>query len=532
MPSSVPQPTFGPNGFIIPTEQAILAGVQADQNTAFGGNLNPSLTTPQGQLATSETAIINDSNVQFLAITNGVDPAFAAGRMQDAIGRIYFLERIAASSTVVTATCSGLPGTFIPIGAWAQAQDGNIYRSLAAGTIPTPATITGSISGTTLTVSTVVSGTVANGQTITGVGVTAGTVITGGSGTSWTVNISQTAGPTTLTCAGVALAFACSTTGPIACPGGIAPNGFLNTIYQAIAGWDSINNAVDGVLGNNVESRAAFEFRREASVALNAQGSLPSVLGAVFQVPNVLDAYATENQTNVTSGAVINGTIAATTLTVNSVTSGTVAIGQMVTGAGVAQGTIITAGSGVSWTVNISQSVGPEAMTCAIGGVPLVAHSIYVAVYGGNSAAVAQAIWSKKSPGCNYNGNTTVAVQDTTAPYTVPYPTYNVTFRTPTPTVILFSVSIVNNPQVPANASTLIKGAIIATFTGANGSPRARLGATILASQFYAAIFALGSWVQIQQILVGVGSANKSSVIMQIDQEPTTSTDDISVAFV
>jgi hypothetical protein len=527
MGTSVPQPVFGANGFIIPTEPAILAGVQADQNAAFGGLLNPALNTPQGQLATSETAIINDANVQFLAITNGVDPAYASGRMQDAIGRIYFLTRIAAASTVATATCAGLPGVFIPIGAWAQAQDGNIYRSTSSGTIPTPTSITGSISGTTLTVSTVVSGAVAIGQNVSGTGVTAGTTITGGSGTSWTVNLSQTVGPITFACSGIALTFACSTPGPVACPAG-----FLNVIYQAIAGWDTINNAVGGAIGNNVESRADFEYRRQASVALNAQGSLPSILGAVFNVPGVLDAYTLENDSSVTSGAIINGTISTTTLTVNSLTSGTVAIGQMVTGAGIAQGTIIAAGSGSSWTVNISQSVGPEAMTCAIGGVQLVPNSIYVSAYGGSSAAVAQAIWTKKSPGCNYNGNTTVAVSDTSNGFAPPYPTYNVTFETPTPTTVVFAVTMANNSQVPSNAAALIQNAIVATFTGANGSQRAGIGDPIYASSFYAAIFALGAWAQIRQILIGVGSATVSSLTMRVDQMPVTAATNITAAFV
>ena len=35
--TSVPPPTFGPKGFIAPSEADILAGVQADINAAFGG---------------------------------------------------------------------------------------------------------------------------------------------------------------------------------------------------------------------------------------------------------------------------------------------------------------------------------------------------------------------------------------------------------------------------------------------------------------------------------------------------------------
>ena len=62
MATNVPAPTFGPTGFVAPAESAILAGVQADQQAAFaaaGIALNPSLTSAQGQLATSLTAIID-----------------------------------------------------------------------------------------------------------------------------------------------------------------------------------------------------------------------------------------------------------------------------------------------------------------------------------------------------------------------------------------------------------------------------------------------------------------------------------------
>src|ERR1017187_5727136 len=183
--TAVPFPQFTDAGFIIPSEQSILAGVQIDWDTAFGGNLNPALTTPQGQVETTETAIINNANQQFLALCNGVDPAYASGRMQDAIGRIYFLERTPAEATVVSATCYGAVGTVIPVDAWAQDQAGNIYRATESVTIPTPCVFTGTISAFTLSVSAVSLGTITIGQTLQGVGVTSGTTIISGSGTSW-----------------------------------------------------------------------------------------------------------------------------------------------------------------------------------------------------------------------------------------------------------------------------------------------------------------------------------------------------------
>ena len=92
--TAVPQPTFGPQGFIAPAESAILTGITADINAAFGGNLNPAPTTPQGQLAVSEAAIIGAINDLFLFYTSSDRSGLRGqGRMQDAIGRIYFIER-------------------------------------------------------------------------------------------------------------------------------------------------------------------------------------------------------------------------------------------------------------------------------------------------------------------------------------------------------------------------------------------------------------------------------------------------------
>ena len=62
--------------------------------------------------------------------------------------------------------------------------------------------------------------------------------------------------------------------------------------------------------------------------------------------------------TSKTGPAVVVGSITTTTLTVASVSSGTLAIGQKITGTGIAANTYITAGSGLSWTVSVSQTVG------------------------------------------------------------------------------------------------------------------------------------------------------------------------------
>ena len=133
--TSVPPISWTPEGVILPTDAAILAGVQSDINAAFGGGVNPSLATPQGQIASSNSAIISDKNSAIAYIANQVDPQYAEGRFQDAIGRIYFMTRNPASSTVVIATIGGLPGTYIPAGVLALDTSQNVYQLLGAVTI-------------------------------------------------------------------------------------------------------------------------------------------------------------------------------------------------------------------------------------------------------------------------------------------------------------------------------------------------------------------------------------------------------------
>ncbi len=445
--SHVPKPSFTDTGFVPPLETAVLQALHEDWSEVFGVELNFGTVTnptPQGQLTASEAAIIGDANDTFCALANGVDPAFASGREQDAIARIYFLTRLPAQSTVAACLCVGLSGTIIPPGALIQSPEGLLYSAVSGGTIPV-----------------------------------------GGS---------------------VTLDFACQTVGPITCPADT-----LNRVYRTIPGWDSVNNPTDGVLGNNVESRRAFETRRQLSVAHNTVGFIPSVLGAILaDVDGVLDAYVTDNpngyQVGFTPIGVAQCSIAGTTLTVDSLTSGFIAIGQSVTGSStsnvpVADGTVVTGGSGTSWTVNNSQTVALSEMN--FGGVVLGKNCLYAAAVGGTDLAVATAVWSKKSPGCAYYaGNTSVTVYDTSVQVPPPGQPYTVVFERPSSLPFVFRVDIADSPDVPANVTQLVQAAVIAAFAGADGGQRARIGYPVYASRFYPPVAALGSWANVVALLI------------------------------
>ncbi|CNI67115.1 Uncharacterized homolog of phage Mu protein gp47 [Yersinia massiliensis] len=403
MTTNVPAIVFTDKGLTLPDETAILAGRMADINTAFGGGVNQQLSTPQGQIAQSDTAIIGDKNNQIALLVNQVNPDYASGRMQDAIGRIYFLNRISAYGTVVTGRCTGLVGTVIPIGAMAQDNSGFLYASITTGAIPD----TGFID----------------------------------------------------------IDFQCTTTGPIACPANT-----LSRIYNAIIGWDTIDNALAGTPGVDVENRADFEARRRNSVAANAVNSPQSIFARVLDVTDVIDAYVIDNPT----------------------------------------------GS----TVNVGST-----------NYPVIPHSVYVACAGGNAADIAAAIWNKKSLGCSYNGDTEYTIQDMN--YEPPRPQYLVKWVTPIAIPVYFDIQIAMNPVLPSNIIELIKSAIINAFNGADGGERARIGATIYASRFYSGIASVSNNVNIQSVLLGTSSPGSStSATIGIDQRPTLDAENITVTLV
>ena len=133
--TNVPSIEITDTGVSVPETSAILAGVLQDYNAAFGGNLNISnVATPQGYLAQETTANITALNAAIAELFSSVDPAYASGRMQDAIARIYFITRKAATKTTVSALCTGSPGITRPAGSQARDTNGNIYSSVSAGT--------------------------------------------------------------------------------------------------------------------------------------------------------------------------------------------------------------------------------------------------------------------------------------------------------------------------------------------------------------------------------------------------------------
>lgn len=404
--SAVPSVTFSDAGLAVPDEADVLNGRLTDLDTAFGGGMSKSLTTPQGQIAMSDTAIIADKNDNLLFLANAINPDYNSGRFQDGIARIYFIDRIAATGTTVTATCTGLVGTIIPAGSVAQDEAGYLYSSLSSATIGA----TGSVD----------------------------------------------------------VVFRNQTTGPIACP-----IGSLNTIYRAITGWSGITNNSAGTPGNDVESRANFEYRRKQSVATNAKGTPESIYAAVLAVEGVVDAYVWSNH----SGA----------------------------------------------TVNIGST-----------SYPVPAHSVYIAAYGGEANDIAQAIYVKNHTAAGMVGNTSAVVKDTSRGTNIS-PEYTMTWNTPTPTRTRFNVQLQSSSSLPSDIITQVQNAIIAAFNGNSDLvPKARIATKVFAGGYYSVLNNISpSTVNVLSVTISLDGINyAASVEFGVDQIPSLDASDIAVTLV
>lgn len=192
--------------------------------------------------------------------------------------------------------------------------------------------------------------TIAVGQTLSGGSVQVGTILTSQiSGTAGGIGLWQTKvnGLATQQTSGSA-----SLTGKATAP---------------IVTYDSQFEAfivTSGITG--APSTAAFATGTLAGpLALTAATGAVLSQGAAATTPSAfMTALVAQNQNWVSftttfdpDAAFFTGTIATTTLTIDTLVSGTPAIGDVVTGPGVTAGTVVTGGSGPSWTISPSQTV-------------------------------------------------------------------------------------------------------------------------------------------------------------------------------
>ena len=82
----------------------------------------------------------------------------------------------------------------------------------------------------------------------------------------------------------------------------ISLTGTITTIVNPIAGWATVNNPTDAVIGTDEETDAALRIRRAQSVAFASQSLFESLFSAVAQLDGVIQTVVLENDTNATDG--------------------------------------------------------------------------------------------------------------------------------------------------------------------------------------------------------------------------------------
>lgn len=127
--------------------------------------------------------------------------------------------------------------------------------------------------------------------------------------------------------------------------GGYPPDGRdFQYILNILSQW---------VQWQNAGGRVAYDVNFCAAI-----GGYPN--GAVLQSADTTGFWHSTADSNYSSPEVgsssFTGSISGTTLTVTGTPTGTIAIGQVLSGTGITANTLITAGSGTSWTVSISQT--------------------------------------------------------------------------------------------------------------------------------------------------------------------------------
>ena len=247
-----------------------------------------------------------------------------------------------------------------------------------------------------------------------------------------------------------------------------AAAGTLSRINTMVAGWDTAVNPRAATVGQNAETQGAFEARRYASVGMNSRGTTAAVYARVANCANVVSCIVRENKTN---------------------------------------------------------------MPIEIDGYYLKAHSVFVSVVGGSDEDIAGAIYNSCSAGCDYNGNTTVAVTDSATKAVE-----NVTFYRPDEYDVYVKVTLQGKDSLPDDYETTVKNAVYDNFDGESsatigGDPILRVapGDTVLASRFIPSVLDSGI-SQVVKIQVSTdGKTWSETAYMPITGNPTLTADRISV---
>lgn len=127
-------------GFSVSDVETVREQVATEWKNAFKANtqteLNTDVETPAGQIIDAQTASIVQKDAEIAYLANQFNPLTATGIWQDALAKIYFLERKKAINSYAIVRCFGRVNTVIPKDAIIQSTtDGTQWSNEQEGTI-------------------------------------------------------------------------------------------------------------------------------------------------------------------------------------------------------------------------------------------------------------------------------------------------------------------------------------------------------------------------------------------------------------
>ena len=168
------------------------------------------------------------------------------------------------------------------------------------------------------------------------------------------------------------------------------------TTTTGLNGWETITNTSNATLGSTVESDASFKLRIFAAM-FSGTALFGNYASAAYKVSGVTNVYVKEN---------------------------------------------------------------PYSTSLILDDITIPAHSIYVCVLGGNSYDVAFALYSVKSAGCGWCGNTTVTITDNTYNTTA-----TVTYNVPTAVGLTSIINLTSTLNSNANLETDVQNILVNYFS-------------------------------------------------------------------
>lgn len=307
-----------------PSSPAVLQAQLLAAATALSPGLTAALPASLIEdMSSTATGALIVQDQAYVDLVNSISPITANEYILTQLGNVYGVQQGVGSNTNVYVVFSGTTGFVINAGF--QVSDGSYIYTTQQSTIVNGAGVTDSVYclATVAGDWAVPINTVTQVVTSTPIGVTL-TVNNPTPGTPGEAAQSATAYRSQVIQAGRAVATGLPT--------------FLKTTLQNVP---------------NVQARLIAVRVASGGYEIVVGGGDPyAVANAIFQsMFNILDLQGTQ-------GFVGVGTIAATTLTISATTtSGTLGIGSVIYGTGIAVGTIITGGTGPTWTISPTQTV-------------------------------------------------------------------------------------------------------------------------------------------------------------------------------